>query len=467
MLACLFLFSAAALANGPAWIAELSDTSPDKAEAIEVTIPVGSHVALGVYNTDAVRPIAPEGIETTVRILWSEQRTVFVGWPGERESSVPYYLPKPGDCTPTGSWVVELKPASTGTFAVPIECNTNTVTANVQCIDLPASDIGYGFYTDNNRYCDPTREREYDRDMVAHGMNTFTPYAYRRPTQFDGEVTGSEGKDGVPSLVWAIDTAIEEGLCDARFPILCLASGYKDLSEASAIAKHEWPELLGYGNDEPAITQATQVAEESARWHETGRRTGTAINGLHALEIGTPLDVWVLHMDSITPEVLAECKRRGKEFWMYNCSLRGSNAAQHRYWTGVYTWALRPRVCLTWAYMHQPESRIMPDGTWNMLRYYGVASADAQGHPIPTVALEGMGEGVIDSRLLQELQRRNTEAGNAYLDHLRKSVPLGFWTSGHDREYSSYVWDVPDTQVPPIDCHQMRSEVLKLLSEVR
>jgi hypothetical protein len=84
------------------------------------------------------------------------------------------------------------------------------------------------------------------------------------------------------------------------------------------------------------------------------------------------------------------------------------------------------------------------------------------------VALEGTQEGIIDSRLLQELERRNTPEGNAYLARLREQVPLDFWPEGKGRGYDSeregyYVWDIPDLAVPPVDMVAMRREVLRLL----
>jgi hypothetical protein len=99
-----------------------------------------------------------------------------------------------------------------------------------------------------------------------------------------------------------------------------------------------------------------------------------------------------------------------------------------------------------------------------MLRVYDTASCDAKGLPIPTVALEGLQDGIVDSRLLQELERRHSVVGDAYLKALREKVDLRFWPRGRGREYSKYPWDIPDTAVPPIDLVQMRREVVRLLT---
>ncbi len=442
-------------ANGPAWIAELSDPSPAGSDSIEVTIPLGSHVALGVYNTDAVDPMPRRGVTLTSRRIWYEHRTVFVGMPEERDVSVPYYLPKPDDCSPTGSFVVEITPREVGRHRVRIKCNTNTVTATVNCVELPKSDIGYGFYTDMARYGDWTKEPEYNRDMAAHGMNTFTAYAREYP--------GNPSSLAPEALAYHMDLAIETGLLDKRFPVLSLSCGPPTFAEAKALAKHEWPELIGYAHDEPNLTHKEIVAKEADEWHAVGARCGTAIDGQYAEAVGGPLDIWVLHIGS--PKRAFDLARKTKEFWLYNCSLRGTNAALHRYWTGVYTWALQPRVCLTWAYMHDHTSRIMPDGEWKLSRVYDKAAPDREGLPMPTVALEGMAEGIIDSRFLQELERRDTPEGRRYLHKLRRSVDVGFWRDGRNRSASDYPWDVPDVQVPEIDCVVVRAKVLALLRE--
>ena len=459
----LAMFAAAPVhANGPAWVAELSDTTTARNDSLSVSIPIGSHAAIAVYNSDAIEPKCPDGINATVRVMWFEHRSVFVGWPGEREEAIPYYLPMLKDCRPTGAWVVELEPEHVGTFTVPIACNTNALTITVECIELPRGDIGYGFYTDHHRVPDLSREREYNRDMAAHGMTTFTPYArIPSPTLTAGDATYVD--DTPHKLAWHINTAIADGLVDVRFPLLCLSAGADAVVASKEFAKGEWPELVLYNRDEPSPEHGEEVRLNAEDAHAAGLKSGTAISGESALAIGDPLDIWVLHMDGVSDETIAAAEAKGKDLWMYNCALRGSNAAQHRYWTGVYTWAVGPRVCLTWTYMHDKDSRIQPDGTWNCLRVYDTATCDAEGLPIPTVALEGIQEGIIDSRFLQELERLDTEAGNAYLDNLKKSVPFGFWTNGHGRDYSSYVWDVPDLQVPPVDCVGVRREVLRLL----
>lgn len=459
IIALLLVAGMAASANGPAWVAELGDATPEHIDNLTVTVPVGSHVAIAVHDTDAVDVQAPDGIAATVRVMWFEQRTVFVGMAEQRAASIPYYLPEQKDCPPTGAWVVELTPQGVGKYAVPIACNMNTVTVNVNCIDLPSSGIGYGLYTDYVRFADPTQGPAYYADMAAHGFNTFTPYARELPGEF-----GVDNRDSAALLGWHINTAIDCGLVDDRYPLVCLSCGPEAIRDANARYRDgEWPELVSYNQDEPPASAAATVAQYADDAHALGLRSGTAIDGRIAMQIGAPLDIWVIHMDSMSEAVIDAAQDAGKTLWVYNCALRGSNAPLERYWAGVYTWATGAEVSLTWAYMHDPQSRIQPDGTWHLTRYYGKAVADRDGLPLPTVALEGLQEGIIDSRFLQELERSDTPEGNAYLADLRSRVPLDFWPEGKGRDYSGYVWDVPDTAVPPIDCAVMRRDVIRLL----
>lgn len=457
MLSTLTNVCIAVSANGPAWLSELGAVNPAKATSLEVTIPLGTHIAVAVHNTDALTTEPPAEVDTAIRVMWFEHRTVFSGMPEERVEAIPYYLPEIKDCPPTGSWVVELTPQATGTFSVPILCNSNTLTVTVTCIELPQSNIGYGFYTDMARYPDIRREREYNRDMAAHGMNTFTPYARELPADY-----GVDNKDNAALLAWHINKAIEDGLVDTRFPLVCLSAGYEALERAEKMAEYKWPELVGYNRDEPSVEHKDDVAKTAAAWLEAGVRNGTAIDGEVAKIIGDPVDIWIVHMDSMSDEVIQLAVEKAKDRWLYNCALRGSNAPLHRYFTGVYTWAMAPEVCLIWTYTHDPLSRIKPDGTWNLLRVYDTATCDKDGLPIPTMALEGISEGVIDSRLLQEVERLNTPDGNAYLASLKSQVEIKFWPQGKGRDYSSYVWDIPDLAVPPIDLVAMRKELLNL-----
>jgi hypothetical protein len=69
------------------------------------------------------------------------------------------------------------------------------------------------------------------------------------------------------------------------------------------------------------------------------------------------LDVWIVNARGLG----AACERKGKDLWMYECRFRGTNAPLHRYWTGLYAYAMHRRfdvrACWTWGYLHDDDSR--------------------------------------------------------------------------------------------------------------
>ncbi len=81
------MFASAVYANQPAWVAELSDWQAHevKAQEITVTVPASEYVTIGVYNTDAVEVVAPDGVTSEQFGLWYEARTVYKDTEHERD----------------------------------------------------------------------------------------------------------------------------------------------------------------------------------------------------------------------------------------------------------------------------------------------------------------------------------------------------------------------------------------------
>jgi len=461
-------------ADGPAWVAELTEVQritrtiaePLHAEAINIWLPAGEYATVGVYDTQTADAQPPDGVQADVWIIWYEHRTLFAGRSEEREEAVAFHLSPPRYHEPTGSFAVRLHAEKPGEYVVPIECSTNTVTVTLHVVEpVPESDVGFGFYTDWGRYAYPEHERLYFRHMAEYGCNTFTPY-------------GLTAKNAA-IIARQIDAAIEEGLLDERFPLLCLSVGKTELDEAKELGQHteQWPELIGYNWDEPGATEETArgVAAESEAWHEAGYRTGTALSANSAFLFGELLDIWILHMDTVSKYIRRHAKNLGAEFWMYNCTARGTNAPLHRYYNGIYTFAVRPRVNLMWAYMHDAKSRINKDGTWwyNGCCEHALLTPDG---PISTVGLEGYRDGTVDYRVLRELERlieanpkhKVTPEAAAWLQDLVDRVDTRFWPGGrHADDYSDYPWDGRDTVVPPItDFSEMRRQALGYLAQI-
>ena len=457
------------LANGPAWVAELSQVQPERGDSVDIWLPVGEYTTVGVYNTDAVEIASPETVKCDVWCIWYGQRTTFKDRPEERDVAVPYYLPPLKYWPTSDSFAVRMRAEAEGEHIVRIECNPNVVTVTLHVgPSVPPADCGYGFYTDYLRYGYPEHERQYFEHMRDYGANTFTPYGWQ----------ALDGGD----IARQIDTALAVGLLDPQFPLFvlpdCAGSDFTALIEdARAKAKHsdEWPELIAYNRDEPGEAQREEVAELARNYHDGGYRTGTAISGQAALAFGEILDICCIHMDGVTRAVREKLQRDNVEFWTYNCTLRGTNAPLHRYSTGVWTWKVRPKVKLTWSYMNNKDSKIREDGTWNALQVCEHA-LDTPDGPISTVGLEGGREGIVDYRVLRELERQiaarpdHERAAQAaeWLQDLADRVDTGFWPGGRKPAYAQYYWDVPDTAVPPVtEFNEIRKQAIEYINALR
>ena len=152
--ACLALTLSAA-ANGPAWIAELSDEPAhlERSQDISVNTCEGEAVTIGIYNTDAVTVTTPEGVlATEPLVIWYEHRTVYRGMPDEREEAIPYYLPAQKWHPATGSWAVRLTPYEPGNYVIAFGTNMGICSVRLHVAPgVPAADCGFGFYSEFSR----------------------------------------------------------------------------------------------------------------------------------------------------------------------------------------------------------------------------------------------------------------------------------------------------------------------------
>lgn len=453
--------SVAAACNGTelVWVAELSDADPARTSSLAVTIPIGSHVTVVVHNAGWINPSEADGILLKIKTLWHEHRTVFRGMSNERDVAIPFFLFDELDYPSSGIWAIEIEPTRVGKHRLVIDCGREKAFVRVDCVDIPRSEIGYGLYVIPHRLCEPILELDYMKDMVRHGMNTFT--ARSCPVHFvPGNYPGKQDK--VESFRLRMEAALKCGLANENIPVVLLHAPNEDIVDE--IKRHDdWPEFYGYSVDEPQVNRVTLVAQRANGWRDLGIKSITSIAGESADQFGHLLDAWILFSQDDTKERFQRAENLGVDRFSYLACTRGTNAPLHRYWYGLYSWAIGTRASFTWAYMHLPEYRIKRDGSWNLLKTYGMSIANRHGDPVPTVALKGLSDGVIDSRFLQELERRNTPEGNAYLAELRSSVRLGFWPDGKTRKAGPYVWDVPDTAIPPVDLVKMRARLVEFL----
>jgi hypothetical protein len=386
-------------------------------------------------------------------VVWQETRTI-----GGQEVQVPYYLSPQKYLTPQGAYAVVLTAAHVGDYEVPIHGASNVVTVRLHVVPgISDTDMGVGFYTDYSRYAYPQNERLYFEQMAAKGCTTFTVYGWHH-----------EGDD----IARQMDLAVETGL--NKFPVFaCICGGPEVLQDAKRRGTHvaEWPELIGYNQDEPAESARDTVAANSATWHAGGYRTGTAI-GASAWLLASLLDVCAVSMQEASPALRDKVRGAGAEWWAYDCALRGTNAPLLRYHTGLWAFVTRPRSLLFWAYMNDAHSRVNEDGTWNALRVCEFVIGTPTG-PLSSVGLEGLRDGTIDYRFLRTLEDtvtahpKNPAAPEAaaWLEKQRSLVRWDFWPDGKRPE--GYWWDIPDTASAPRDLALMRTECARLLERFR
>jgi len=523
------LAGSAARGTDEPYVAELSALYPQNyigAEENIFWVPAGEFLTVAVYEADRIELVPNEGIETEVLRVWykmhelpkepmlrypEEYRTPvlqqtpedpdslfnFEGDPEKRQVRILRYLcptkwlkwfPEDQD------WVGDQgKQPKKRMWAVRIRCGK----PSVQQLDIvplvggqkrkriqltihvtapvPPSDCGFGFYTDKGRYGyqGAKYERMYFEHMREMGCNTFTAYS------------GS-----ADDIVRQLDIAYEAGLLDKRFAVLVLDGSpdpehFEVIIKARQIGKYskDWPELIFYGHDEPqnTVDAAKQARALTRKIHEIGRqariplRTATAIGGSQCLHFGDGLDVWIVHSPGSSDFLREICQRDDKGWWMYNCRIHGTNPAFHRYYTGVWTWKVRPRVNLVWGYMQDAASKVLEDGTWNAKYVLEHALPTPEG-PMATAGLEGFRDGTVDYRILRQLERLVEEnPGNEqvpliaawFQDLYDQTYPNTFWPGlpPLDWEINYKSGTVVSTVLPPVDCASVREQALKFIEQ--
>jgi hypothetical protein len=318
---------------------------------------------------------------------------------------------------------------------------------------LPEPDFGWGFYFDYNRIPEHLRTDAYVRkcmrQMAKAGFNTVTLYGDKSTITRHAHI------------------AYEESLIGTQ-PVLCLG----DLPDAVVQDPPiKWPEFVGYGPDEPGPEQSEAVRESVAAWHTRGVRCATAVKYAAGISYVQPLDIWILNARNLYDGVI----REGKDLWLYECRFRGTNQRLHRYWTGIYAYAMHARFGVkalwTWGYLHDADSELVigSEGTWrwhNSGRYeHALPGPDG---PIGTVGLDGMAEGIEDFKVLHALE----ETGDAkkWLEHLTLSVKPEFWkgTTVWDNPLSKPdMWDDHDTAQPLVDVEEIMQTAVHLLLDAK
>jgi len=275
---------------------------------------------------------------------------------------------------------------------------------------------GWGCYAESHCFGYREHWREHARVMKAAGMNTFA--------------IDWKSHDDLRDL---IDTAIEEGVIDGSVPVFLMycgdtafpalpddvregAKAYQTnyipghghgqwrmqaaliaLAKAGAKYPRQWPEFVGYNIDEPGRgepmtpTDIEVIGQVTKGWNEAGLRSGTAVihpnveNLIGALDI---LCVAAINGGGLrtSRDAISEA---GREFWVYDTTLRVYPPSMSRYHSGYWFWATGAKVHLSWA--------------WYEFQRDGVEREGWQTNPMMTDRLRAYRAGVEDYRRLEAM----------------------------------------------------------------
>ncbi len=378
-------------------------------------------VTLGV--TKSPFPVTIRQIVFDPRQLPTPYREVNV--PGGRVVGFSTYMPESGTGTVkpgenTVFWINVEVPKGTkpGNYQITLNLTVHqvkempiTATVKVLPFDLPTADIAYGMYfrgagskDTSERYNTPELTRAYWQDMARHGMTSVSYYQYTSSGDFidaDGNLKSLDTHQAVAQL----QQMKEIGLIHPNIPIMLLSSNLASFPEAAKVVAEEFkkrglPELLLYGRDEPPVDDATKAQFEAMKPVRKYMRTTTAITDYAAAAYADLIDVWTLNGGRVTPEIQKLASEKGKELWTYDCTHRGrGNSARARFYSGLYTWALKLRGNFYWCYTE--------GYTWEGDRnstFCFVLPSDSG--PVPSPAWEARREGIEDYRTLHFLESR-------------------------------------------------------------
>lgn len=256
-----------------------------------------------------------------------------------------------------------------------------------------AAPCGFGCYVERVRLTESWEKT--CQNMKAAGMNTMGFYPRNEA-----------------DLVEQVDTALMIGMIRKDIPIILLSNmaplrpgetneqGWTDLPKRVDAARRasphgsEWPEIILYGTDEPE--HAEQVKEWSRAFHAGGYRCTTSLCCTDIKQFIPHLDLLIVHASPgvLTPENVKAIVDAGKQWGVYNTQLWSASPDLMRYYSGVWTWAMKPAVNFMWE--------------WKLF------GEDGRGGPRPE-ALAGYAAGVKDYDVL------------CRLDEMRDHPDYDFW----------------------------------------
>jgi hypothetical protein len=334
---------------------------------------------------------------------------------------------------------------SVGSREIPIE-------VDVLPIDLvEVEDMGYFMYHPELRWeLKPDRDlwESIARDLADHGMTTAT--LYYQATRQDPE-TGKRVLADLDTFVnpsagisyaALIDIYGKEGL-GQRQPLIDVLAQYDVAHDPNLIvALHEeykrrdWPKVAFYVNDEIEYESRIEEARRTLAVLEKAApdmMTTTALGPKGAEALGEKYDIWI---GCSRPEMIDFCNSLGKNPWTYSCrAVYEISPAFQRFFFGRFPWRIELKGVGLWAYLQDGE--VFYDRFGNSFGYsgdfsfrpewkhrYGFVLAE-DGKIIPTVAWEGVREGIDDMRYLRTLEKAVHDAAESDAPAIRKAGKAG------------------------------------------
>ena len=324
---------------------------------------------------------------------------------------------------------------------------TLTVQFEVLAIDLsPPDGMNYFQYSNPAALARDRQTPEYNekilRDMKAHGMTTLTAGGW---LQSVNEIDGPHAQ----RLGVNVETAMKTGLIPTGgTAVWCYGLQYvneKLLEEILLEArKRKWPRLSLYLVDEPGGERVNKVLERMRTVSAIRRKhpdipfrtiTTTTLdsdftNGTINGGVGHFYDILVAHAPNVTPKLVEEARRLGKQVWTYQCQVApgpGHHAAFNRYYFGYWAWKSGISGCSFYMYCSRAyTSRNSNTGTgpkltqrawWEIpaehrdeyIPRFALVRLDPEG-PVPSLGWEAVREGVDDYRYLITLKKAIAKA---------------------------------------------------------
>jgi hypothetical protein len=235
----------------------------------------------------------------------------------------------------------------------------------------------------------------------------------------------------------------------ARFAGLDAESGaFDDFYRDACRRVDEWAKELGFRLAFACIDEIGNSAERrqnALRFYRVAKEAGTLTSvtdnsmhgGVHLM--GQPRFDDIIDMrvyNFITPKMLEHTRQSGDRLWLYNLGSGGWDAKRDRFVFGLFTERCDAEGYSQWAFQWPPG---------NSSPYEAIASGGRSGYhyalpspdgPLPTLALEGVREGIDDARYLALLRQQSPGSETAFLDDVEPfSTRIGEHISGHSGSF--------------------------------